>query len=89
MFGVREDTLTSYFSNGIIDYTKSFISVRQTLENLIRQINISHKTPILSICLCGKSGTGKTALSAKIAHDSGFPFIKRIGSDTLVGIRSE
>lgn len=42
-------------------------------------------TPVLSIGIHGPPGSGKTALAAKMAIDSEFPFIKLISPDDMVG----
>lgn len=41
--------------------------------------------PISSILLHGSRGTGKTTMAANIAMMSGFPFIKIISADDLIG----
>jgi len=40
---------------------------------------------LLSVLLHGDNGSGKTALAAKIAIDSGFPFVKMISPEQFVG----
>ena len=45
----------------------------------------SSANPLLSILLEGQNGSGKTALAAKIAVDSGFPFVKLISPEQFVG----
>ena len=40
----------------------------------------------MSILLEGDRGTGKTALAAKLALDSGFPFVKMISQEKFVGM---
>jgi len=40
---------------------------------------------MISILLSGKPGSGKSAFAAKLALDSGFPFIKMITPDDYVG----
>ena len=47
--------------------------------------NSSSANPSLSILLAGENGCGKTALAAKIAIDSGFPFVKMISPENYVG----
>eukprot|EP00951_Prasinocladus_malaysianus_P013923 scaffold105954_cov44-Prasinocladus_malaysianus.AAC.1 len=45
----------------------------------------SEKTPLISCLLDGPMGSGTTALAATVAIDSGFPFVKIISSDDMVG----
>lgn len=47
--------------------------------------NSSSANPLLSLLLEGENGSGKTALAAKIAIDSGFPFVKMISPENFVG----
>jgi len=47
--------------------------------------NSSSANPLLSVLLEGENGSGKTALAAKIALDSGFPFVKMISPEQFVG----
>jgi vesicle-fusing ATPase len=42
-------------------------------------------TPVLSDALHGAPGCGKTALAAKMAIDSKFPFIKMISPENMIG----
>ena len=49
------------------------------------QVRASEQTPLLSCLLEGPLGAGKTALAATLGLDSGFPFVKVISSDNMVG----
>ena len=51
----------------------------------VEQVRSSARTPLVSILLHGPPGSGKTALGASIAQASGFPFIKLISPDNMVG----
>ena len=45
----------------------------------------SGKIQSASIILFGQVGTGKTSIACKLAQDSGFPFIKMINAEDLIG----
>ena len=45
----------------------------------------SETTSLLTCLLEGPSGAGKTALAATLGLESGFPFVKVITSDNMVG----
>jgi len=84
-FGVPEEALEGFISNGMIPYSNSFAELYDSARLFINQVNNSSKTPMISILLSGKSGCGKSAFAAKLALDSGFPFIKMISPDDYVG----
>ena len=46
---------------------------------------VGQSTPLFSVLLHGPTASGKTALAARIAIDSGFPFIKLISPEDMVG----
>lgn len=53
--------------------------------NFINEIKNSKTTPLLSILLEGRNGSGKTALAAKLALESKFPYVKMITPENFVG----
>jgi vesicle-fusing ATPase len=53
--------------------------------NFIKELKNSKTTPLLSILLEGRNGSGKTAMAAKLALESQFPFIKMISPENFVG----
>jgi vesicle-fusing ATPase len=53
--------------------------------NFISEIKNSKSTPLLSILLEGRNGCGKTALAAKLALESKFPYVKMITPENFVG----
>ena len=71
---------------GIYNYSDQFTNVYEHCEDLVHSMhNTTSANPLLSIILEGDSGSGKTALAAKIAVDSGFPFVKLISPEMFVG----
>jgi hypothetical protein len=48
-------------------------------------LQASENTPLLTCLLEGPSGTGKTALAATVAIESGFPFVKVVSAETMIG----
>jgi vesicle-fusing ATPase len=51
----------------------------------VEQVRSSTRTPLVSIVLHGTPASGKTALAATIAQASGYPFIKLVSPDNMVG----
>lgn len=45
----------------------------------------SEKTPLMSVLLQGEPFSGKTAVAAKVAVESGFPFVRMISADEMIG----
>lgn len=88
-YGIDEDDISRFYSNGIISYSKEFESVIRTINSLVGQVRTSTRTPLVSCLLHGLPGSGKTALAVKVAVASGFPFVKLITPDDLVRVGSE
>ena len=80
-----EDNLPKYFNNGIIKYGESFDMCWNSVSRLLNQVKMSSNTNVMSVLLEGHSYTGKTAIAAKIATMSGFPYIRMITPDMFIG----
>ena len=55
-------------------------------RDLIREIRDTEKTQLLTLLLDGEQGSGKTALAAQLALDSGFPFVKFLSASDLIAM---
>ena len=53
---------------------------------MVAQVRTSTRTPLLSVLLSGDAGSGKSALAAFIAANSGFPFVKMIKAEQFIGL---
>lgn len=84
-FGLEKEELSIYFRNGIINHGSIFANTKVMLDQLVHQVRTSEKTPLMSVILRGPPGCGKTALAAKIAVESEFPYVKIITADSLLG----
>lgn len=84
-FGVSEEELSNCLRGGIIHYSPYIKDILEEGKLFVRQVREKDSTPCLSIILHGQPGSGKTALAAKIAMDSEYPFIKLISPDDMVG----
>jgi vesicle-fusing ATPase len=88
-FGNKPDeNLKSYFQHDIIHYGESFNTCFNIVSRLLNQVKKSENTPILSVVLEGHAYTGKTAIAAKLAHSSGFPYIRMVTPDMFIGMSS-
>ncbi|GFH21550.1 uncharacterized protein HaLaN_18878, partial [Haematococcus lacustris] len=84
-FGAATEELQQVCVHGIISCGEAFDHIMATLRTLVRQVHDSDKTPLLTCILEGPVGSGKSSMSATVALQSEFPFVKVIGPETLVG----
>ncbi|XP_033975381.1 vesicle-fusing ATPase-like [Trematomus bernacchii] len=84
-FGTNQEDYASYIMNGIVRWGDPVSAVLEDGELLVQQTKNSERTPLVSVLLEGPPNSGKTALAAKIAEESQFPFIKICSPDTMIG----
>ncbi|KAJ5721796.1 uncharacterized protein N7483_009730 [Penicillium malachiteum] len=84
-FGVSEEELSSRLQYGVIHYSETINEILREGELFVKQVGQAESTPLFSVLLHGPTASGKTALAARIAIDSGFPFIKLISPEDMVG----
>ena len=84
-FGAKSQELKALYRNGFVPYGDSFDNLMSTLERLVEQVRTSDRTPLMSVLLQGPPASGKTAIAAKAAVDSGFPFVRMISADEMIG----
>jgi vesicle-fusing ATPase len=84
-FGAKSTELKAFYRNGFVPYGDSFDMMMGTLERLVEQVRVSDRTPLMTVMLKGPSSSGKTAIAAKLAVDSGFPFVRLIAADEMIG----
>lgn len=83
-FGVSEEELSSRIQYGIIHFSPAINEILKEGQLFVKQVGEA-TTPLFSVLLHGPTASGKTALAARIAIDSGFPFIKLISPEDMVG----
>jgi vesicle-fusing ATPase len=61
--------------------------IQETVMTFVEQVRKSERTPLLTCLLEGPGGSGKTALAATIGIKSGFPFIKIVTAENMIGLQ--
>ena len=84
-FGVDTDELGANIRNGIINYGPSFEKVLEMGKVFIEQVRSSANTPLFSVLIEGRRGSGKTAFSAHLGLESKFPYVKLITPENFIG----
>ncbi len=84
-FGVSAEEFELYIRNGILQWSPQIKEVLEEGDLRINQTRVSEMTPLVTILLEGLPNTGKTALAAKIAMNSNFPFLKFCSPQTMIG----
>jgi vesicle-fusing ATPase len=85
-FGTSSEAIERLSSSGIIHWGKTVQDILEDGQLFIQQAK-SIDTPrgLVSILLEGSPNSGKTALAAKLALDSDFPFVKLCSPEDMVG----
>ncbi|KAL0486353.1 vesicle-fusing ATPase [Acrasis kona] len=84
-FGVSTDEFEAYMHQGIITYGKKFEQLYSTCRSFVKEVETSKRSDLLSVLLEGEVGSGKTTLASHLVVGSGFPYVKIISSEQLVG----
>ncbi|XP_071509886.1 vesicle-fusing ATPase-like [Diadema antillarum] len=84
-FGVSSENFDKYILNDIINWGEPVQRVLDDGALVVRQTKASDRVPLASMLMAGRPGSGKTALAARLALESGFPFIKICSPEDMVG----
>ncbi|KFA60871.1 hypothetical protein S40285_04838 [Stachybotrys chlorohalonatus IBT 40285] len=88
-YGVSEAELEEALRLGIIPYGQH---IDGTIQEMMRVVGMIKEDPnkfSTSVLFHGPKASGKTALAAHIAMQSGFPFVKMVTPADLVGYRDD
>lgn len=85
LFGVSEEDLEDCVEGGIIHFGPQIDKILKNGRDFVEQVR-TNTTRLHSVILHGPRGSGKTALAAKIALMSEFPFIKLVRPVDMVGM---
>ena len=84
-FGTSQEEIEQLIQKGIIHWGPPVQHILEDGDFLIKQVKDPHSSGLVTVLIEGAPKTGKTALSAKLASVSGFPFVKLCSPDTMVG----
>jgi len=83
--GSAQEQLAGFLSRGIINWSDSISNILADGKLLIQQAASTSGSGLVSILLEGAPNAGKSALAAKLAEESGFPFLKICSPEDMVG----
>lgn len=84
-FGIDGEEFENLSPNGIIYWSKKVEEIFHKGNLFVQQVRNSARTPIVSVLIEGSPGSGKTSIASHLAKSSGYPFVKIISPETLVG----
>jgi len=84
-FGASGELLEGFLSRGIVNWGEPVQGILDDGQLLIQQAASTDGPGLVSILLEGAPNAGKTALAAKLAILSDFPFVKICSPDDMIG----
>jgi vesicle-fusing ATPase len=84
-FGADEEQFEGCKLNGIVSWDIAVDLLLDTGKLLAQLVANSARAPLVSLLLEGEPGAGKSSLAVEMAQASGFPYIKMISPEQLVG----
>uniref|UniRef100_A0A2S2PQU1 Vesicle-fusing ATPase n=1 Tax=Schizaphis graminum TaxID=13262 RepID=A0A2S2PQU1_SCHGA len=84
-FGASAEALEHFLARGIITWGPSVSGILEDGTLLTQQARVADTFGLVSVLIEGPPNSGKTALAAKLAKDSDFPFVKVCSPEDMVG----
>ena len=84
-FGTNSESIERLCTDGIIEWDQVVNDILKDVQPFFEQAKSPDSCGVVSILLEGPPEAGKTALAAKLALDSGFPFVKLCTPEDMVG----
>merc|ERR1719312_949459 len=83
--GAAQEVLGGFLARGIINWVENITDILADGRLLVQQAASTSGQGLVSILLEGAPNAGKSALAAKLAQESGFPFMKICSPEDMVG----
>ncbi|CAN7991441.1 unnamed protein product [Ixodes hexagonus] len=84
-FGTSSEEIEQLVTKGVTTWGPAISAILEDGDLFIQQARSPESRGLVTILLEGAPNSGKTALAAKIALRSEFPFVKLCGPDSMVG----
>lgn len=84
-FGAADEMLENLLTRGIINWGSPVSHILEDGSLYTEQVRNSETSGLISLLLEGPPNAGKSALAAKLARMSDFPFVKICSPDDMVG----
>ncbi|XP_055909227.1 vesicle-fusing ATPase 1 [Eupeodes corollae] len=84
-FGTAQEILDNMLSRGIINWGTPVSNLLEDGMLYVQQAKATESSGLVSVLIEGSPNSGKTALAAKLAKMSDFPFVKVCSPEDMVG----
>ncbi|KAL1116857.1 hypothetical protein AAG570_005326, partial [Ranatra chinensis] len=88
-FGTAAEALDRFLTRGIIIWSRIVSEILEDGNLLAMQARAPDTSGLVSVLLDGPPNAGKTALAAKLAKNSDFPFVKVCSPEDMIGFTEQ
>ncbi|KAF2718480.1 AAA-domain-containing protein [Polychaeton citri CBS 116435] len=85
LYGVNKEDVLRCIEGGVVKYSKHIDRILEQATEYVEQVR-RNDTDLMNVLVHGPVGSGKTALAAQMALNSGFPFIRIVQPFEMVGM---